>query len=193
MDNWILGRRWNVLQTSPNSEALAATSAKEMGYEVFWPRYREKRLQSHRKPVELIRSFIPGYLFVVDARYAHDGRSLSLWELGKAKGVMRIVKNAGVETINDTDPIMQLLLKMADDDGFVKAEIAKKPIFTTTIKQGDKVKITEGPFMGFLALVEGVSKDRTIATIWIEIFGGKTLAEMYLEHLKPLQPRKVAA
>ena len=192
MNNWIIGRRWNVVQTAPNSESLAATSAREMGWEVFWPRYLEKRAQPHRKPVEAIFPYLPGYIFTADARYAQDGRPLSLWELGKAKGVASVIK-MGDEfvAVNDTDPVMQALLKMADDDGFVKIEAAKKPI--TLFKKGDKIIVDQGPFMSFAGIVKEISKNRKIAQVWVEIFGRETKLELQIGQLRHVRARATSA
>lgn len=183
MNNWIIGRRWNVVQTAPNSEALAATSAAEMGFEVFYPRYREKRVQSHRKPVERQLAYLPGYIFTADNRYSQDGRPLSLWELGKAKGVAAVLRvGSEYAAVPDTDPVMQALLKMADDWGFVTREIAKKPI--TLFKEGEKVIVNDGPFRDFPGVVKEISKSRKIAQVWLQIFGRETKIELEIGQLR---------
>ena len=180
-----------MVQTAPNSESLAATSAREMGYEVFYPRYREKRAQSHRKPVEVILPYLPGYIFAGDYRYSHDGRPLSLWELGKAKGVASVLRvGSEYAAVSDTDPIMQALLKMADDFGFVKNEFAKKPI--TLFKKDDEIIVDDGPFMSFPGIVKEISKNRKIAQVWVQIFGRETKLELEIGQLrhkpKPVKP-----
>lgn len=184
---WIMGRRWAVVQCVPNSEALAAQSATELGHMVFFPRYKETVVRSHRKPVERRMAYIPGYLFVEDSRYARDGRPLSLWELGKAKGVASVLKvGSEYATVSDTDAVMQCLLKMADDQGFVKREIAGKPI--SLIKEGDTVVIRQGPFADFEAIVAKVSQNRKVAEVWAQLFGRPTLLKVETVKLK-----KVAA
>lgn len=191
--NWQIGRRWAVVQCVPNSEGLAASSAAELGFTVFWPRYRGKRLQSHRKPVDAVLSYLPGYTFVQDSRYAQDGRPLSLWELGKAKGVASVLKvGSEYATVPDTDAIMQELLKMADDNGFVTREVATKPI--TLFKKGDKIIVDDGPFRLFPGVVHEISKNRKIAQVWVQIFGRPTNVELHIEQMKAaVKPRKVAA
>lgn len=190
--NWQIGRRWAVVQCVPNSEGLAASSAAELGFTVFWPRYQEKRLQSHRKPVDAVLSYLPGYTFVQDSRYAQDGRPLSLWELGKAKGVASVLKvGSEYATVPDTDAIMQELLKMADDNGFVTREVAKTPI--SLFRVGDKAVIREGPFAGFEAVIDKLSKGRNVAKVWVQIFGRPTALTLETEQLKTPKARKVAA
>lgn len=189
MDNWILGRRWAVVQCVPNSEALAAASAAELGFSVFWPRYREKVVRSHRKDVDAVLSYLPGYTFVEDSRYARDGRPLSLWELGKAKGVASVLKvGSEYATVSDTDPIMQQLLKMADDWGFVTREVAKKPI--TLFKAGDSIIVDDGPFRSFPGVVHEISKNRKIAQVWVQIFGRPTNVGLHIEQMKPVKQVK---
>ena len=186
MDNWILGRRWNVIQAMPNNELLAAHSAREMGWRVFYPCYREKRRPHRGKPQEVTLPYLPGYLFVADDRF------LSLWELSKAKGVTSVLRVGGEYAfIDDMDPVMRTLLKMADDDGFVKVEVAKKPI--TLYKKGDQVILDDGPFKSFPGVIHEISKNRKLAQVWVQIFGRPTNVEMHVEQLRQVQKRKVAA
>lgn len=172
MNNWILGRRWNVLQAMPNNELLAAHSAREMGWGVFYPCYKEKRRPHRGKPQEVTLPYLPGYLFVADNRY------LSLWELSKAKGVTSVLRVGGdYAFINDTDPVMRRLLRMADDRGYVAREEVK-PI--TPYKEGDTVLLQNCPFALHEAIIGMQDEDREGTEVWITIFGGTR--KIHLKH-----------
>ncbi len=184
-NNWLMGRRWAVVQCVPNSEALAATSAAELGFSVFWPRYREKVVRSHRKAVERLCSYIPGYCFVSDAKYARDGRPLSLWELGKAKGVASVLKvGSEYATVADTDPVFRVLMSMADDRGFVAREEAKKPI--TLFKTSETVMLKNCPFELFPAVIDMIDESRNGAWVWVQMFGGRSRVHVDYNQLEKI-------
>lgn len=161
--NWVIGRRWNVVHTEPRNEGLATSSAIELGWKALYLRYRETKKSQKRKNREVILPYIPGYIFV------EATRSLSLWELGKADGVSAVVRMGGQHAlIADTDPVMRRLLKMADGGGFVAHDEAK-PI--TLYKNGDTVVLQNCPFELHTALIEMVDDDRSGAQVWLTMFG----------------------
>lgn len=184
--NWILGRRWAVVQCVPNSEALAAASAAELGHEVFFPRYREKRVRAHRKVIEVVLPYLSGYFFVQDSRYSRDGRPLSLWDLGKAKGVASVLKvGSEYATVSDTDPVMRTLLNMADQKGFVEREEAKKPI--TLFKPGEIARLKNCPFELFNAVIDMIDESRNGAWVWVKMFGGKSRVHVNYDQLEKIR------
>ena len=174
-NNWVMGRRWNVIASMPNNELLAAHSAKDMGWRVFYPCYREKRRPHRGKPQEVTLPYLPGYLFVADNRF------LSLWELSKAKGVTSVLRIGGEYAfIDDTDAVMRRLLKMADDDGYVARE-AVKPI--TLYKDGDTVTLQNCPFAMHQVIIDMVDQDSKGADVWITLFGSTRKIHVAHEHI----------
>ncbi len=169
------------MASTPNSESLAATSAKEKGWEVFWPRYLAPNPKATKEPLKRVVSYLPGYVFVADNRF------LSLWDLSKAKGVLSVLK-VGTEyaMISDTDPVMRRLLNMADKYGFVEANLALKPI--TVLDVGDKVLLQDCPFELREAVIEEFDDDREGAWVWAHVFGGDVRM-----HVKYKQMKKAAA
>lgn len=174
-NSWVMGRRWNVIQSMPNNELLAAASAKDMGWGVFYPCYREKRRPHRGKPTEVTLPYLPGYLFVADNRF------LSLWELSKAKGVTSVLRVGGEYAfIDDTDQVMRRLLKMADDDGYVARE-AVKPI--TLYKDGDTVMLKDCALSLHQAVIDMVHADHEGADVWVQILGGPVKVKVKHEQI----------
>jgi transcription antitermination factor NusG len=182
MSNWNIGRRWLVIQAIPGQEFTAADSAKKLGWAPFMPYRVQKRLIRGRAGVEEKRPYLPGYLFV-----AAYGPNLAIYDLSKAKGVVRVLGSAGEwSMIADTDPVMRALLKMRvnpDDqtDGELEPEQSAMPI--ARYKKGDTVKITSGPFELHDAIVDCVAHNKSWASVWIELFGVQVLAKVADEQI----------
>lgn len=174
--SWEMGRRWLVIRCLPRSEHVAAAKARELGFTVLFLHSEYMKAVAKRKPRRVIEAYLPGYIFAVaDRRY-------SLHELTKAHGVQSVLMSGGeYAMIPDTDPVMRQLLKMGDERGRVEREAAKKPI--TLFKAGETVKIKDGPFALFTAVIESIDEKRQWSWVWVELFGGKVKVQMEIEQL----------
>lgn len=176
---WVMGRRWNVIQAMPNSELLAASTAREMGWGVFYPCYWGKRRPHRGKAQQMTLPYLPGYLFVADDRF------LSLWELSKAKGISSVLRcGSEYAFIDDTDPVMTRLLRMADDDGYVAWDEDRKPI--TMFQKDETVRLQNCPFELFPAVIDAIDESRNGAWVWVKMFGGKTRVHVDYEQLEKI-------
>jgi transcription antitermination factor NusG len=176
MSNWNIGRRWLVIQAIPGQEFTAADSAKELGWTPFVPYRVENRQIKGRKPTGSKEPYLPGYIFV-----EAYGPNLAIYDLSKAKGVVRVLGTAGEwAMVADTDPIMRALLKMRIDADSLEGELhpveAAKPI--ARYGKGDTVKITSGPFELHHAIVDAVADNRSWASVWVELFGRQVLTKV---------------
>lgn len=166
--NWILGRRWHVIQCTPRSELVASYEAKRIGWETFAPYYIETKRIAKRKPVTVRVPYIPGYIFAVASRYN------DLHALSKCQGVNNVLRTGmDYALIGDTDPVMCRLLAIAEDDGEIPQEYAG--LSTSDLKPfkaGDTVKLIDCPLALQPAVIEMLDDDRKGATVWVNMFGG---------------------
>lgn len=163
---WVMGRRWLVVRCAPRSEAVAASEARKIGYDVLFLHSRYKKAIAKRKPREVVEPYIPGYIF------AADDRRCSIHALSKAQGVQEVLRNCGeYALIPDTDSVMRHLLSLGDASGRMEREVAKHPI--TLFKAGDSVELKDGPFALQSAVIESIDEKRQTSWIWVSLFGGR--------------------
>ena len=176
MNNWILGRRWLVVQSLPRAELVAYAAARRAGWAAFLPRYATTLAGRKQKPRTVILAYLPGYLFAESTRY------LDPYDLSKCQGVASVLRNGeGYAHIPDTDHVMHQLLKMADDDGMVEADLARKPI--TPYKAGDRVVLQNCPFELQQAVIDVIDHNRAGAWVWAQILGGPVRLHVKHEHI----------
>jgi transcriptional antiterminator RfaH len=133
-------RRWYVIYTKPRAEDVAREQLEMKQIPVFLPKiphvtFRKGRLKERIEPL------FPSYLF---ARFAIPDEYYGVkW----AKGVKRIVGN-GDTPIPLDDSIVIFLKEKANEKGLVQPE--------SNLKDGDQVRVRQGPLQGLLGIVQGV-------------------------------------
>ena len=149
-NHWITDepRSWYIAHTKPQCELKAMINARENGWTVFLPWFKERPVQAGRAP--RWRPLLPGYLF------AAGGPFMSLYALRNPMYVNRLLDDGrGLPyRIPDTDPVMAELLSRADAKGYV--EQATQPLFTYDV--GSEVMVTEGLFRGQMSKVLRMEK-----------------------------------
>ena len=130
---------WYAVQSKPHYEGLAAARVAKLDVEVFLPKIRQE--QSVCGVWRLVaKPLFPGYFF---ARFCPP---LSLDAVRYAQGVLRIVGTRHFPLPLEAD-IITSIRERVRDDGFIRLE--RKPF-----RQGDKVTIEQGPFVGWMGEVE---------------------------------------
>ena len=111
------------------------------------------------------RKFFPGYVLV------HMELTDETWFLVKNTPSVSGFIGAGRKPVALADAEVEAILDQARGD---TAEPKPKVIF----EQGELVKITEGPFAGFLATVDEVNPERGRLKVMVEIFERLTSVEL---------------
>ena len=169
---------WHVVYTHPKCEAKAAAGLRRAGFGVFCPvmkidrklRHRRKGGRAVTRTIEVV--MFPRYLFV---RFEPGCTFFGL------RGVMH------VESVLMSDPMTPARvpdaviedLRVAMDMGLFDAVKERKPIF----KPGTDVRIEEGPFEGFTAVVKRALAGQT-AEVLLEILGSPRVLRIGLEQLR---------
>lgn len=152
------GIRWYAIQAKPNKEKEVERRLSDLHIEVFMPWMRTRRRVGSRFHWVLVPLF-PGYLFC----------RLDLMESGKAARYSPGVKDFlkfGNQIAEVGNEIVQTLRERCPDG------VAQ--ISSVTAKQGDPVRINEGPFSGLEAIFEHSLKGSERVAVLLEILGRQT-------------------
>jgi transcriptional antiterminator RfaH len=198
---------WYLVYTEPMSEMTAAKRLVRQGFDCFVPNLILE-LRRRQRRIQRTRPLFPSYIFL--AQQSGEGR----WsEIEDTRGVVELVKIEGAPLRIPQKAVDALSNKMAaggyreDEDGTIRwlktGEIVKKE---ASFEVGDVVRVIDGPFASFNAIVEQVAeqpkpsrrvrKSEVAADpegcrrwhVWasVLIFGRPTLAEFEWEQVEPI-------
>ena len=131
--------RWYALRSKPRKELLLARLAREHGHTIFYPRLRVKPVNprsSHIKP------YFPGYMFV-HANLATVGIGAFQW-MPNSLGIVSF----GSEPAPVPDSVISGLQKR------VAAAAQQVQDEVIPLKQGDHVRVKDGPLAGYEGIFE---------------------------------------
>jgi transcriptional antiterminator RfaH len=132
-------RHWYVIYTKPHSEDMAREQLEKKEIPVFLPRIREVKFR-RRRLEERVQPLFPSYIF---ARFAIPDEYYNVkW----ARGVRRIV-GSGAMPIPLDDSVVIFLIEQADEKGLIEPQ--------PSLKDGDRVRVKEGPLAGLWGVVQG--------------------------------------
>ncbi len=152
--------KWHLAQIKPNSQDIALRNLTRQGFETFAPNHNVTR--RHRgKFVARTQPLFPGYLFVSINVLEGGWRSIN-----NTYGVSRLV-SFGADPVAVPSQLVEDLMLRCDDSSTITAP--------KLLKQGDEVRLLEGPFSDFVATVESVQTDQRI-WILLDIMGRTTRA-----------------
>jgi len=155
---------WYVAYTQPNGEAKAAEHLARQGYSVYLPRYR--RLVRHaRRRALVLRPVFPRYLFVGLDRMTQRWRPIR-----STCGVAGMV-TSGEEPVAVGAEIIAGLRNQEGAGAFDLVAPAQR------LRQGDAVRVTEGPFADIIGRLLGMA-DHERVFVLLEILGRTVRAEV---------------
>ena len=134
-----LTKRWYVIYTKPHNEDLAREQLENKNIFVFLPKIREVRFRND-KLREAVQPLFPSYIF---AQFTIPDE---YYDVKWARGVKRIVGSGDLPTPLD-DSIVVFLRDQADHEGLIQPQ--------PQIRQGDKVRVKQGPLEGLWGTVQG--------------------------------------
>lgn len=179
---------WYCVRTSTRREKTAEASLKELGFDVYLPREIRWANLCHRR-VETPSPLFAGYMFArlegVDTWTADD--------LAKARKGEAVHKVMFKEVIDDGASTYVSLVRTHMVSLIMEAE--ERGVFNRTLKDrprpkrqnpykvGDRAKVTEGPFAGFVAQVVQLNGADRVKLL-VNIFGRETPADLPVKELE---------
>lgn len=161
---------WYCVKTRPKQEGIATRLLRsELGLEVFCPKIRFKRARS-TGVAWVQEAMFPGYLF---ARFVYP----QLYRrIATTSGVAKTLSFGGHPCILEDFLVEDLRRHVADGE---TVEIVSE------IKEGEEVKVVEGPFLGVRALVTRVLPARERVAILLSMLGQEREIEVPASALLP--------
>jgi len=158
------GMSWNVLHLRPRCEKKMAEYCKVHGLDCYLPLREETKIYQRRK-VTVQKPLFPGYFF---ASFDADGRPTLL----KSNHIVRILEMRDErQLVYELDQIRQAL---AVDPGLGTC---------AALKQGRKVRILAGPFMGVEGVVSGL-KGPVKVRLNVDMIGRAVAVEVDRDYLE---------
>jgi len=163
-------RRWYLVYTKPHGEDLARVNLERQGYEIYLPRVRQRRRRLGRVHY-CIEPLFPRYLFI------HLDTVTDNWmPIRSTFGVTRLIC-FGMDPAMVPDELVAALRARENADGL-------QLLPTDRFKRGEKVRVKDGPMMGF----EGIflarsSRDRVL--VLLDIVGRHTRVNVNVDQLEP--------
>jgi len=159
---------WYVVRTKPHKEAFALRHLMHKGFETYMPRYR-KQIRHARKSQIVLRPFLPGYLFVRGV-----GEQQSWHNINNSLGVISLIKFSESPATLDDD-VIEGLRSRENACGEISMVMPR-------FKKGASVRIREGAFANYVALLEEES-DGKRAMLLINIMGREARVSTSIENL----------
>jgi transcriptional antiterminator RfaH len=163
---------WYTLYTKPNAEYQVMDSLQKRGVQTYLP-----EIESHRTPAgRKKKPFFPCYLFIkVD--FDRVGLSRVQW----TPGLRRIVAfdSRPVPLPDEVIDLIRSKLGETDATGDSSAH---------TFHQGDRLRVTEGPLQGMLAIFEGPSTAAQRVRVLLDILGHASRAWIPVTGLEKAPP-----
>lgn len=162
-----LGRAWFVAAVEPQREWRVEGEMRQLGYGTFCPAESRCKVRRGRK-VWTHEPLFRGYVFT------HFDRERDPWgNISKIRGVIDLLRN-GIMPVQVPDRDMQRLQDAVSTGVFDRE---------ATLKPGEDVEITEGPFQGLIAKVKS-AEPRKRAKILLAALGSIEIDLYYLRRVQ---------
>ncbi|HID55290.1 TPA: hypothetical protein EYP37_02085 [Candidatus Poribacteria bacterium] len=161
-------KRWFVVYTKPRKERWAEDNINRIGFETFLPRYERGGVE---KPL------FPRYLFV-----RFDPDSDPSWpSIRYARGVVRIVSFGENGTPTPVpEAVIEEIKSRQDDRGLIR--LGRLP---SDPKEGDRVRIADGPFKGLEGIFAEDLKDGERVIVLLSLMGRQVKVDIEGRFLRP--------
>jgi transcriptional antiterminator NusG len=142
---------------------------------IFIPTQQVAEVKNGKKRVYM-KTFFPGYILVQTAKELHpetpSERDQKIWHtINEIPGVMGFVGSGTTPTPLNKEEVQNILQVS-------KGEEEQKTAPVITFAVGDKVKVTDGHFIGFPGEVSSIDQEKQKLIVMISIFGRSTPVEL---------------
>ena len=165
-------KRWYLIYSKPRQEALAKENLERQGYSTYLPLLRTPRRRLSRRIIR-IEPMFPRYLFI------HLDTESDNWApIRSTVGVTNLVR-FGMAPSPVPDDLIKVLRDRDDSTGV-------QDIPMHEFKEGDKVRIEEGPFMGYEGIfLAKTSQERVL--VLLDIVGKSAKARIDVTAVGPAE------
>jgi len=161
-------KQWFCVRTNSKCEQRAADGLKRKGFEIYLP--MAKRRVHAKGKTEKTYPLFPRYLFV-------DPLNLGFYEIKITDGVECLLSNNGI-------PIPLPSRALADIQALERLGYFDETTEVLRLKEGDKVRLAEGPLKDFVAVLKNASSKRRVEVL-LTMFGRPTPYFVPLHALRP--------
>jgi transcriptional antiterminator RfaH len=161
---------WFLAQLKPNSAKIAEKNLKRQGFNTFLPLVEETR-QHNKQFINSIRPLFPGYIFV-----SFDVKKCPWYAINSTYGIIRLVTFDKKPCAVPTDVVTQLMQHFGPKD---------KIFSSKALMPGDQVKLTNGPFVNFLANIEKVTPNER-AWVLMDLMGAQVRIEISTNEMQSM-------
>lgn len=152
--------KWRVVMANPHAERIALANIKRLGFEVYLPMAITERPKTARRPAaQIIRPFLPGYLF---ARF--DTVSDEWGELFRTVGI-KAVMMAGGSPVSVTDAQIAAM-RQREEAGLIKIS---DPSDVVTWRKGQALRMV-GPKADIDVIFDELI-DKNRAAVFVTLLG----------------------
>lgn len=167
-------RFWVAVETGTGSERTALASARQLDVEVFFPVYKARPVRGVRRTLPLFE----GYLMIRVVRGVTP-----LGELGRSKGVRRVMRGAGDCHGYVPDAEIRYLKSRCDSEGFVELESEEPPAFALR----EEVVALCGAFEGQIGEFRGIDQTNSRrAMVAFQFMGREAVSSLSRYDLRAL-------
>jgi transcriptional antiterminator RfaH len=158
------------VRTQPFREALAARQLTNQGYRQFLPRYLKNRRHARRFET-VVAPLFPRYLFVIIDQSKDRWRSIN-----GTYGVDRLLMR-GSEPEPVPHGVVEQLIGASDGESIIR--------FKTVLEEGQRVRVTAGPFADFLGQLERLDDSGRVRVL-LELMGGRVPVTLRETNVAPI-------
>ena len=159
---------WFVVRVKPQMEERALWHLLNQNFEAYLPRYR-KRIRHARKTKTVLRPLFPGYLFVNMDTARQRWRSVN-----GTVGVIALVQFGDMPASVPAD-LVNAIRQHEDQDGAIRIE-------PQGLQKGDRVRVREGAFADYTALLDEISDDKRVVLL-LDFMGREVRVKASMESL----------
>lgn len=163
------GVRWFVVHTQPRHEALAIEHLNRQKFETFCPMFR-RTVRHARKRTTVLSALFPNYIFV------QFDPGWDRWRcINGTRGVVRLISHRDIPSAIP-DGVVEALQRRMRADGVMD--------WTATLKEGEAVKVTDGPFADLVGTLERLDASGRVRVL-LDLLGRSVSVMMSGEVIAP--------
>ena len=166
---------WYAVHTNARKEPLVDRLLKRQGFDTLFLHFTAV-VKHAKKTHQVIRPYFNRYIF------AGVNSGQALWDINHTIGVSTIVYR-GDEPLKIPAPVIEELRARGNTKGLVKLAPEQIAGYRKRFRQGEQVRISDGPLAGLLAVV-ALDKGHEVR-VWLEMFKGRVEAALQPEALSP--------